>query len=64
MVRTEEIVLNGQEHEVETATLTLLAHGGLAEIEVPGRVRIGPDDTVALFNAMSGALWRAAWGHH
>ena len=53
MVTTEKIVVNGQEHEVETATLTLLAHDGLVEIEVPGRVRIVPDQTTKFFDNLS-----------
>jgi hypothetical protein len=57
MVTTEKIVVNGQEHEVEAATLTLLAHDGLVEIEVPGRVRIVPDQTTKFFDNLSLEDW-------
>lgn len=55
---TEKILANGQEHEIETAPLTLLCHPGELHIEVPSRVEINPETTVARARQLTHAEWK------
>lgn len=75
MSEKEVIVADGTPHEVEVKPLTLVCHPGEVKVDVPGRVEINPEATVACARSLSEEewvglsgmpdfldLWKLVWG--
>jgi hypothetical protein len=75
MTDKETILADGQSVEVEVKPLTLVCHSGEVDVQIPSRVEINPEGTVARAKALTAeewvglraapkflTLWKCVWG--
>jgi hypothetical protein len=53
----ETIIADGTPHDVEVRPITLICHHGNVALQVPGRVEIGPEQTLARTGQMTQPEW-------
>ena len=56
---TEKIIAGGTEHDIEVKPLTLLMHADEMRIEVPGRVEISAETTLARADKLTQEDWNS-----
>lgn len=54
---TEKIIAGGTEHDIEVKPLTIIVNGGTMKVEVPGRVEISAEMTLARADKLTQEDW-------